>query len=129
MAHRGDADEFYARVGGHSTFVQLVDAFFVGVEADPALRAIYPDDLEGSKDRLRWFLEQFWGGPAIYSRMRGAPALKMRHMPFKCTPLMTDRWLLAMHRAISTLDLPLADEGALRDYMDRAARYLINAGD
>ena len=55
-----DSDQrtFYEQVGGHETFVRLVDAFYDGVAADPVLRPMYPEeDLAPAKERLRMFLE------------------------------------------------------------------------
>lgn len=118
----------YDRVG-HETFSRMLHEFFLGVRADPVLHAMYSHDLEGSEQRLLMFLEQYWGGPMTYSVTRGAPMLRMRHMPYKITPNARDRWLAAMHRAISAIDLELEDEFSLRDYIDRAAHFLVNADD
>nr|MDQ3383867.1 globin [Actinomycetota bacterium] len=97
---------FYDRVGGHETFVKLVAEFYRGVAADEALRALYPEeDLGPAEERLRMFLEQYWGGPKTYSEQRGHPRLRMRHMPFTVTPTQRDRWLAHMNAAIDTLHL------------------------
>lgn len=54
----------YERMGGHETFSQIVREFYRGVAGDPDLRALYPEeDLGPAEDRLRMFLEQYWGGP------------------------------------------------------------------
>ena len=51
--------------GGHVFFDRLVGAFYARVEADPVLRPMYPgNDLAPAEERLRLFLEQYWGGPA-----------------------------------------------------------------
>ena len=119
---------FYDEVGGHDTFVKLVHEFYRGVAADPALRAIYPEeDLGPAEVRLRMFLEQYWGGPTTYSEQRGHPRLRMRHHPFKVTPVQRDRWLLHMLAAVDTLDLAPAHDLLLRDYLERAAHSLVNA--
>lgn len=119
---------FFERVGGHETFAALIHAFFEGIRADPELHALYPaDDLPGAEHRLLMFFEQYWGGPPTYSRTRGAPRLRMRHMPYKITPRMKDAWLRAMHDAITAVDLVAEDEFLMRDYVERAAAYLINA--
>ncbi|MGO7983369.1 hypothetical protein ACC691_36570, partial [Rhizobium johnstonii] len=63
---------FYEEIGGHETFVTLVSAFYRGVADDPVLRPIYPEaDLGPAEERLRMFLEQYWGGPGTYSEQRG----------------------------------------------------------
>ncbi|MEY4171058.1 MAG: hypothetical protein RLZ94_2131, partial [Actinomycetota bacterium] len=62
----------YERFGGHEFFTALVHDFYVGVAQDPVLRPMYPDeDLGPAEERLRMFLEQYWGGPTTYSDERG----------------------------------------------------------
>lgn len=124
-----ESSSYFDRVGGHETFAELIHTFFQGVRADPELLAMYSHDLEGSEERLLLFFEQYWGGPLTYSRTRGAPRLKMRHMPYKVTPRMRDRWLHAMHRAITMARLPDEEEFWMRDYIERAADFLVNADD
>jgi hemoglobin len=124
----GQQQSFYDQVGGHETFRKLVHEFYVGVASDPELRALYPEeDLGPAEDRLRMFLEQYWGGPTTYSEQRGHPRLRMRHVPFKVTPAQRDRWLKHMMAAVDTLDLAPAEELLLRDYLERAAHSLVNA--
>lgn len=61
-------ESFYVAVGGHETFVRLVDAFYEGVADDPVLKPMYPEeDLGPAARRLTMFLEQYWGGPTAYS--------------------------------------------------------------
>jgi hemoglobin len=124
----GQQQSFYDQVGGHETFRRLVHEFYRGVSGDPELRALYPEeDLGPAEERLRMFLEQYWGGPTTYSEQRGHPRLRMRHVPFKVTPAQRDRWLLHMMAAVDTLDLAPADDLLLRDYLERAAHSLVNA--
>ncbi|HHT12965.1 MAG TPA: globin [Propionibacterium sp.] len=121
---------FYERVGGHETFRQLVHEFYKGVATDPPLRDMYPEaDLGPAEDRLRLFLEQYWGGPKTYQEQRGHPRLRMRHLEFTVTPAQRDRWVHHMMNAVDTLTLEAADDAALRDYLVRAAAFMINAPD
>jgi len=118
----------YARIGGHETFVRLVDAFYDGVATDPELRALYPDeDLGPANQRLRMFLEQYWGGPHTYSDERGHPRLRIRHAPYQVTPTQRDRWLTHMNAALDSLDLPAAELAEFREYVTRAAAFMVNA--
>lgn len=120
----------YERMGGHATFVTLVDAFYEGVAADPELRAMYPEeDLGPAADRLRMFLEQYWGGPTTYSQERGHPRLRMRHAPFAVTPTMRDHWLHHMRAAMDRVSLPEAEAAALWAYFEHAANFMINASE
>ncbi|MFJ3956807.1 globin [Arthrobacter sp. NPDC090010] len=120
-------DSFYALIGGHETFVRLVDVFYEGVAEDELLRPMYPEeDLGPAKRRLTMFFEQYWGGPGTYSEERGHPRLRMRHMPFAVTAEARDRWLLHMRKAVDALELPPLHEATLWDYMERAAHSLLN---
>ncbi len=120
----------YDRVGGKDTFVRLVEEFYRGVASDPPLRALYPeDDLAPAAERLRLFLEQYWGGPHTYSDTRGHPRLRIRHAPFAVTSDMRDRWLQHMNAALDSLDLAEPELSELRDYVTRAAAFMINSFD
>ncbi|MGG5175304.1 globin [Pseudarthrobacter sp. J1763] len=124
----GYTDSFYDTVGGHPTFVKLIDVFYDGVADDELLRPMYPEeDLAPAKRRFLMFLEQYWGGPTTYGEERGHPRLRMRHMPFEVTPEAKDRWLKHMHHAIDSLELSPLHDATLRDYMDRAALSMVNA--
>ncbi|WP_189670175.1 globin [Promicromonospora soli] len=120
-------ESFFDAVGGHDTFVRLVDAFYDGVADDPVLRPMYPEeDLGPAKERLTMFLEQYWGGPTTYSAQRGHPRLRMRHVPFKVNPDARDRWLAHMRTAVDSLGLAPIHESQLWDYLERAAFSMIN---
>jgi hemoglobin len=119
---------FYEAVGGEETFHRLVHRFYLGVAEDPDLRPMYPEeDLGPAEERLRLFLIQYWGGPNTYSRRRGHPRLRMRHVPFVIDEAQHDRWLKHMRDAVEELDLPEPLEKQLWDYFIMAARSLVNA--
>lgn len=123
-------DSFYAAIGGHETFVALVDEFYRGVADDPVLRPMYPEqDLGPAAERLTLFLEQYWGGPTTYSDQRGHPRLRMRHAPFKVNPEARDRWLLHMRAAVDSLGLAPMHQAQLWDYLERAAYSMLNTFD
>lgn len=120
----------YDRVGGRGTFEQLVREFYKGVASDPPLRALYPEeDLGPAEERLRLFLEQYWGGPKTYSEQRGHPRLRIRHNPFRVTPKQAERWMRHMSNAIDTLSLSPDDELQLRAYLSRTAQAMINSSE
>ena len=124
------APTFYDAIGGHETFVALVKRFYEGVASDPPLRDLYPEeDLGPAEERLRLFLEQYWGGPTTYSDERGHPRLRMRHAPFAVTPDMRDRWLTHMRDAVESLDLPQDQRTELWTYLERAAYFMVNQAD
>lgn len=117
----------YDRVGGDRFFVELVDRFYAGVERDPVLRPLYPDDLTESKRWLALFLVQYWGGPGHYASERGHPRLRMRHFPFRITEVEAARWWHHMREAVDTSDAGNDEKAELRSYFESAASFLINA--
>ena len=126
-ARRERLDSFYAAVGGEPTFRFIVHRFYQQVATDDLLRPMYPEeDLGPAEDRLRMFLEQYWGGPTTYSDTRGHPRLRMRHMPFRVTPAARDRWLQFMTVAVREAELAPLHEATLLDYLERAAHSLVN---
>src|SRR6185369_3553660 len=96
---------FYDAVGGSDTFRRIVSRFYELVADDEILLPLYPEeDLTGAQNRLRMFLEQYWGGPRTYSEQRGHPRLRMRHIPFRIGFIERDAWLRCMHTAIAEIE-------------------------
>jgi hemoglobin len=118
---------FYERVGGAATFEQLARVFYEGVAQDELLRPMYPEaDLAPAEERLRLFLEQYWGGPTTYQEQRGHPRLRMRHAPYRIGPKARERWLFHMRTAVDSLNLSPMDNEELWDYLQRAATAMLN---
>lgn len=116
-------------VGGTDAFIELVDRFYARVEADPPLRAVYPEDLEPGKTHLALFLAQYWGGPTTYSDERGHPRLRRRHMPFEVTPDGAARWASHMLAAIESMGFPEPAERAMTEYVHRFTPSMVNTPD
>ena len=124
------ADSFHTAIGGHDTFRRLVEVFYAGVAGDELLRPMYPEqDLGPAAERLRTFLEQYWGGPTTYSDERGHPRLRMRHAPYRVGPAARDRWLVHMRAAVDSLELAPLQHATLWDYLERAAHAMLNTID
>ena len=118
---------FYERVGGEPTFRALVDRFYEGVAEDPPLRAMYPEeDLGPAADRLRLFLEQYWGGPTTYNETRGHPRLRMRHAPFAVDGAARDAWLKHFRDGLDAAALEPELDAEFWAYVQHAAQFLVN---
>lgn len=123
-----DEQTVYDVVGGRPFFDALVERFYAGVEADPLLRPMYPEDLTDSKAHLAGFLAQYWGGgSAQYSDERGHPRLRMRHVPFVIGPAERDAWFRHMVDAVRSADLPADLAERMVEYFTMAADHLVNA--
>jgi hemoglobin len=119
---------FYDEVGGGPVFRKIVSRFYEEVRADAVLRPLYPEeDLGPAEDRLRMFLEQYWGGPRTYSEQRGHPRLRMRHFPFRIGPVERDAWLRCMRIAVDEAGLSSAHREQLWDYLEYAAASMVNS--
>lgn len=122
---------FYDAVGGAETFRAIVARFYDQVRDDEVLRPLYPEsDLTGAEDRLRMFLEQYWGGPRTYSEQRGHPRLRMRHAPFRIGFIERDAWLRCMHTAVASIDRDTLDDDHRREllaYLEMAADSMVNS--
>ncbi len=117
----------YEQVGGSETFIRLVDSFYESVRLDDRLMVMFPQDLEGPKERLALFLTQYFGGPATYSEKRGHPRLRMRHLPFRIGPEERDRWVGHMLHAIDATGIEEPMRSQMIDYVERTATFMINA--
>ena len=123
-----DPQSFYDEVGGAPVFEKIISRFYEQVAGDEVLRPLYPEqDLGPAEERLRMFLEQYWGGPRAYSDRRGHPRLRMRHMPFKIGPIERDAWLRCMRIAVDEAGLDEQHRAQLWQYLQYAAISMMNA--
>jgi hemoglobin len=120
----------YAEIGGQETIDKLVNAFYPRVYADKELRPLFEGDMEEIKRKQRMFLPQFLGGPALYSREFGQPAMRERHLPFEVTPKRAQCWLRCMKEAFHEIGLDENPAGmAFFDRLTQVAGIMINCPD
>ena len=116
----------YELAGGDAPFRRLVDIFYERIESDPLLRPLFPADLGPGKERQFLFITQYFGGPPRYNELRGHPRLRMRHAPFVIGERERQAWAGHMLAAIDEVGFAEPVRGALRDYFERTATFLIN---
>ena len=98
----------FDRVGGEARVRALVDRFYDLMDLEPAyaeLRAVHPSTLEGSRDKLFWFLCGWLGGPSHYTDRFGHPMLRARHLPFAIGIRERDQWMHCMQQAMAEVGL------------------------
>jgi len=109
----------FAHIGGAAAVDRLVEAFYWRIETLPeaaVIRAMHAEDLTQTKQILKLYLNEWLGGPRIYSRDRGPPRLRRAHAGFSIGPAERDAWMLCMRAALAET---VPDE-ALRSQLEQA---------
>lgn len=114
-----EAKTLYESLGGEAPLRRLVDRFYDLMDERPeaaTIRAMHPDDLASSREKLFLFLSGWTGGPPLYFARHGHPRLRARHAPFAIGEAERDQWMACMRRALIDCEV----EPALREELDRA---------
>jgi hemoglobin len=124
-----DTPTLFDIIGGEARLRELVDRFYDLMDLEPqfaALRAMHPPSLDGSRDKLFWFLSGWSGGPNQYIERFGHPRLRARHLPFSIASNERDQWLRCMALAMHELDMPQALQERLIDSFFQTADWMRN---
>ena len=93
----------FVRLGGETGVRALVDRFYDLMDLELAyagIRALHPATLDGSRDKLFWFLCGWLGGPDLYVQRHGHPRLRARHLPYAIGIAERDQWMACMIQAL-----------------------------
>jgi hemoglobin len=93
----------YQELGGEEGVRKLVHRFYEHMNTQPeaaSIRAMHPETLSESEEKLFLFISGFLGGPSLYIEKYGNPMLRRRHLPFRIDESARDQWLLCMSRAL-----------------------------
>lgn len=96
----------FEQLGGEAGVRALVDRFYDLMELEPdfaGLRALHPPSLDGSRDKLAWFLTGWLGGPSLYVDRFGHPMLRARHLPYAIGIAERDQWITCMGLAMAEI--------------------------
>ena len=113
----------YEAIGGEQAVRTLVDRFYDLMDTLPeakGIRALHPDSLTGSREKLFLFLTGWLGGPPLYVERFGHPRLRARHLPFPIGEPERDQWLLCMQQSVNELEV----EQQWRDFLMEKFRGL-----
>ena len=104
----------FQQLGGEPVVRALVDCFYDLMDLEPAyagIRCLHPESLDGSRDKLHWFLCGWLGGPDLYIQRFGHPRLRARHLPYAIGLAERDQWLACMMSAMveQQVDTTLAE--------------------
>ncbi|MFM9916541.1 MAG: group II truncated hemoglobin [Rhizobacter sp.] len=118
-------------LGGEPAVRQLVDRFYDLMDLEPAfkvLRALHPEALDGSRDKLHWFLCGWLGGPQLYVEKFGHPRLRARHMPYTIGIAERDQWMACMTQAMRESHVDEAMAARLAESFFGTADWMRNRG-
>lgn len=119
----------YDLLGGASKLNELVDRFYDLMGEIPeyhAIRKLHPVSLDGSRDKLKWFLSGWLGGPQLDLEKVGQPMLRARHLPYPIGSIERDLWLACMFSAMREADLPEELQTALEKSFFGTANWMRN---
>jgi hemoglobin len=121
----------FEAVGGAESVRALVDRFYDLMDLEPAyagIRALHPSTLDGSRDKLNWFLSGWLGGPDLYVQRFGHPRLRARHLPYAIGIAERDQWMACMQQAMHECALPAALQERLAAAFANTADWMRNKG-
>jgi hemoglobin len=93
----------FEQIGGEEKVRRLVDRFYDLMDSRSeaaGIRALHPEDLTNSREKLFMFLVGWMGGPPLYITRYGHPRLRARHLPFPIGASERDQWLWCMNKAL-----------------------------
>jgi hemoglobin len=119
----------FVRLGGEGGVRALVDRFYDLMDLEPAyaeIRAMHPGTLEGSRDKLFWFLCGWLGGADLYVQRHGHPRLRARHLPYAIGIRERDQWMACMIQALHEQQIDEMLAGRLAESFFGTADWMRN---
>jgi hemoglobin len=119
----------FEMAGGAGPLREMVDRFYDLMDLEvqfAALRSLHPPTLDGSRDKLYWFLSGWMGGPNLYVEQFGHPRLRARHLPFRIGSTERDQWLTCMAMAMQDVALDPALQERLLESFYQTADWMRN---
>ena len=123
----------YEQLGGDEAAVRrIVDAFYDRMDREPAyadIRRLHPAALDGSRDKLFWYLCGWTGGEPHFVNRFGHPRLRARHLPFTIASRERDQWLACMTQALDDAGIAPAVRQGLLEALAPLADWMRNRPD
>ena len=119
----------YEKIGGEAAVGTLCDHFYQLMDSVPQfaeLRAMHPQDLQGSRDKLFMFLSGWLGGPDLFVEKFGHPRLRSRHMPFAIGVKERDQWVACMVLAMEEVGIEESIRTKLLENFFNTADFMRN---
>lgn len=120
---------YYELLGGDTGLRALVDHFYDLMALDDrfaGIRAMHPQDMSTSRDKLFWFLSGWLGGPPLFEEKFGHPRLRARHLPFAIGVSERDQWMTCMTESLEKTSVSAQTRQALIDALFKTADWMRN---
>jgi len=127
-----DPPSAFAQLGGEAGVGAMVNRFYDLMDLEPAyavIRSLHPTTLDGSRNKLFWFLCGWLGGPDHYQQRFGHPRLRARHLPYSIGIIERDQWLACMTQAMSEIGADRALAERLHAAFFNTADWMRNKGE
>lgn len=105
----GKGDASFQAAGGEAGIRRLVDDFYDEMDSlaeARAIRAMHPEELALSRDKLAAFLCGWLGGPRRYREKYGPISIPAAHAHLAIDENARDAWLLCMEKALAKQPCP-----------------------
>lgn len=122
----------YEAVGGEEVLGRLTDRFYELMDTVPqfaGIRAMHPESLQGSREKLFMFLSGWFGGPDLFVDKFGHPRLRARHMPFAIGSAERDQWVACMVLAMEDVGIEEGLRKKLLENFFNTADFMRNKAD
>jgi hemoglobin len=122
----------FVQLGGETGVRCLVDRFYDLMDLEAAyagIRQLHPALLDGSRDKLFWFLCGWLGGPNHYIDRFGHPMLRARHLPYAIASSERDQWMACMIQAMEETAVDPALAAKLAESFFGTADWMRNKRD
>lgn len=120
---------YYELLGGEQGVRAVVDDFYDLMMLDQrfaGIRAMHPQDMSTSRDKLFWFLSGWLGGPPLFEEKFGHPRLRARHLPFSIGVSERDQWMTCMTESLEKAPIVDTTRRALIDALFKTADWMRN---
>ena len=120
---------YYELLGVEQGVRAVVDDFYDLMMLDQrfsGIRAMHPQDMSTSRDKLFWFLSGWLGGPPLFEEKFGHPRLRARHLPFSIGVSERDQWMTCMTESLEKAPIAEATRSALIDALFKTADWMRN---
>jgi hemoglobin len=122
----------YERIGGEQAVRKLCQTFYTimcDTTQTQLIRAMHPNNIQISEEKLYLFLTGWLGGPPLYTDIYGHPRLRARHLPFSIGIEERDQWLYCMAQALKTMAIDELFAQQLMSSFVQTADFMRNQSD